>query len=132
VIELIWDKDASATVTGPSGASMTVGETSDFSPEDLTAVAAAACLMRTFLARARSRGESVLSYASTADVDVTRPGIPRIVIRCYVVTTEGGAPSEIEAMLRESLRLSPVCRMMEGSVECDADVRRLCGLGLPA
>jgi organic hydroperoxide reductase OsmC/OhrA len=127
-MELIWDKERSAIVTAPSGASITVGDTSDFAPEDLVAAAAAGCLMRTFLARAQAHGASVLSYASASYVGSTRPGsAPRVEIRCYVVTAEETSQLEIERLLSESILDAPVCRMLDGRIDCRADVRRLCG-----
>ena len=126
MVELIWDKDRSGTATAPTGASITVGGRSDFSPDDLLAAAAAGGLMETFLDRAAGADVSILSYASASHV--TDPGQePRVVIRCYVVTTEGASPVDVERLLRASLHDSPVCRMLRDAVTCQADIRCLCG-----
>ena len=128
MVELIWDKDRSGTATAPTGASMTVGERSDFSPDDLLAAAAAGGLMETFLDRAAGADVSILSYASASHVNPTGPGqAPQVVIRCYVVTTEGASPADVERLLRASLHDSPVCRMLRDAVTCQADIRCLCG-----
>ena len=127
MVELIWDKDRSGTATARTGASMTVGERSDFSPDDLLAAAAAGGLMEAFLDRAAGADVSILSYASASHV--TDPGQePRVVIRCYVVTTEGASPADVERLLRASLHDSPVCRMLGDAVTCQADIRCLCGV----
>jgi hypothetical protein len=128
MVELIWDKDRSGTATAPTGASITVGERSDFSPDDLLAAAAAGGLMETFLGRAAGADVSILSYASAAHVTPTGPGHEsHVVIRCYVVTTEGGSPADVERLLRASLHESPVGRMLGDAVTCQADIRCLCG-----
>lgn len=128
MIELIWDKERSAIATAPGGASITVGERSDFSPEDLIATAVAGCLMRAFLELAHARGASILSYASASHLDAPRSDrTPRVEVRCYVVAAEESSQVQIEQLLLEALRQSPLCRMLEGRIDCRADVRRLCG-----
>ena len=128
MVELIWDKNRSGTATAPTGASITVGERSDFSPDDLLAAAAAGGLMEAFLDRAVGADVSILSYASASHVALTGLGQePRVVIRCYVVTTEGSSTADVERLLRASLHDSPVCRMLGDAVTCQADIRCLCG-----
>jgi organic hydroperoxide reductase OsmC/OhrA len=129
VIELIWDRGRSGTATAPTGASITVGEASDFSPDDLIAAAAAGCLMRTFLARASAAGVPVLSYASASHVE-TSGGVktPQVMIRCYVVTTDSTSAPGVDELLLESLRESGVCQLLGDAVTCQADIRRLCGV----
>ena len=127
MVELIWDKERSAIVTVPTGASITVGDSSDFSPEDLLATAAAACLMRAFLGRAQAAGMPILSYASASYVEGRRSESARVILRCYVVIGEDGSPDDVRRLLKESLQESPVCSVLAGATECRADIRRLCG-----
>ena len=49
MIELVWDADRSGTCMSSDGASLTAGDLAAWSPDDLLAMAAASCLMRTFL-----------------------------------------------------------------------------------
>ncbi|HYN10928.1 MAG TPA: OsmC family protein [Vicinamibacterales bacterium] len=128
MIELIWDRGRSGTATPPGGASITVGDASDFSPDDLAATAAAGCLMRTFLRRAEEVRVPILSYASAAHVESPKgTGPAQVVIRCYVVAAEGSSAPEIQSLLRESVSQSPICRMLGDCVTCQADIRCLCG-----
>jgi uncharacterized OsmC-like protein len=128
MVELIWDRGHSGTITAPSGASVTVGESSDFSPEDLAATAVGGCVMRTFLQRAEESHVPILSFATTADVEpCDRGGYARIVARCYVVAAEGASHRRIQELLRESVSESPICRMLGERVTCQADIRCLCG-----
>jgi hypothetical protein len=126
--ELIWDRGRSGTATAPSGASVTVGEASDFSAEDLAATAVAGCVMRTFLRRAEDSRVPILSFATASDVEPgDPPGQSRVVLRCYVVAAEGASHHQIEALLCESIGESPVCRMLGERVTWQADIRCLCG-----
>jgi hypothetical protein len=83
--------------------------------------------MDAFLALASDSGLSVLSYASASDVETRKSGTDRVVIRCYVVVAEGVTTADVERLLRESVRRSPVCRMLGDSIVCRLDVRQLCG-----
>ena len=128
MIELIWDRGRSGTATAQSGASITVGDASDFSPDDLLAASAAGCLMRTFLQESSEARVPILSYASASHVEAPeRSGPARVVIRCYVVAAEGSSPSEIQSLLRTSVTESPICRLLGDGVTCQADIRCLCG-----
>jgi uncharacterized OsmC-like protein len=127
VVELIWDAGRTATATAPTGPSITIGDGGgDVSPEDLVAAAAAGCLMRTFLDLADETGVPVLSYGSASEVDASGDP-PRVVVRSYVVTTDGVQEQTIRRLLRESISASPVCRMLDGRLLCQLDVRCLRG-----
>jgi uncharacterized OsmC-like protein len=127
MIELIWDRGRSGTVTAPSGASVTAGESSDFSPEDLAAAAVAGCLMRTFIQRAEDSAVPILSFAVASEVQPDDPRRARVDVRCYVVAAEGASHRRIEELLEESVSESPVCRMLGELVTCQMDIRCLCG-----
>ena len=128
MIELIWDRGRSGTATVQTGASITVGDASDFSPDDLLAASAAGCLMRTFLQESSEARVPILSYACASHVEsVEHSAAARVVIRCYVVAAEGSSPSEIRALLRLSVAESPICRMLGDGLMCQADIRCLCG-----
>lgn len=128
MIEFIWDRGRSGTATAPNGASITIGDAADFSPEDLIAAAAAGCLMRTFLRRADEAGMPILSYASASHVGAPeRDRRCRVVIRSYVVVPESVWPQAVDDLLSDSITQSPICGMLGNSVTCQADIRRLCG-----
>jgi uncharacterized OsmC-like protein len=126
VVELIWDAGRTATANAPVGTTITIGDGGGFSPDDLLAAAAAGCLMRTFLDLADQTGVPVLGYGSAADVDASADP-PRVVVRCYVVTTDGVPERTIRRLLRESIGASPVCRMLGGRLLCQPDIRCLRG-----
>lgn len=127
MVELIWDSGTTGTATARAGASITVGDTADFSPEDLVAAAVAGCLMRTFLERAGDAHVPILSFAATSRVERSdqRDSFP-VLVRCFVVASADSSESEIHRLLQEALRGSPVCRMLGGRVVCQPDVRCLC------
>lgn len=128
MIEFIWDRGRSGTATAPNGASITVGDAADFSPEDLIAAAAAGCLMRTFLRGADEADMPILSYASASHVGPSESDAHRrVVIRTYVVVPESASPRAVGDLLRDSITQSPICGMLGNSVTCQADIRRLCG-----
>ena len=126
MVELIWDAARSGTLNAPMDRSVTIGDGADFSPEDLMAASVAGCLMRTFLDLADETGISVLSYGSAAEVD-TSEDPSRVIVRCYVVATDGVPDQIIRRLLRESVRASPVCRMLGGRIVCQPDIRCLRG-----
>jgi uncharacterized OsmC-like protein len=86
MVELVWDVSRVGTATAPSGASTTIGDDARFSPDDLLAMAAAGCHMRTFLRLAGDAEVPVFSYAATAHVEPGNASPPRVHVRSYVVT----------------------------------------------
>jgi uncharacterized OsmC-like protein len=126
VVELIWDSGTTGTATAPAGASITIGDAADFSPEDLVAAAAAGCLMRTFLELAGDAHVPILSYGSASHVERSDPrqAFP-VLIRCFVVASAAVSESEIRRLLRDAVSASPVCRMLGSRVICQPDVRSL-------
>jgi uncharacterized OsmC-like protein len=125
MIELIWDSGRLATTTAPSGASATVGEGADFTPDDLIAIAAAGCLMQTFLRLAEEARLPLLSYAATARVAAGASALPRVVIRSFIVVAEPAVEGHVRDLLNQAYEASPVCRMLGDRVSCETDVRRL-------
>ncbi|MGE5833539.1 MAG: OsmC family protein [Acidobacteriota bacterium] len=128
MIELIWDAASTGTATTSAGASITIGDAADFSPEDLVAVAAAGCLMRTFLKLADAAGVPVFGYAAVSQVESSgSASSSHVLVRCSVVSSGDISEAQLRRLLQEATDASPVCRMLAGRVVCHADVRCLCG-----
>jgi uncharacterized OsmC-like protein len=128
VIELIWDAASTGTAMTSAGASITIGDAADFSPEDLVAAAAAGCLMRTFLKLADTAGVPVFSYAAASQVESSESASSsHVLVRCSVVSSGDVSEAQLRRLLREATDASPVCRMLAGRVVCQADVRCLSG-----
>ena len=128
MIELIWDAASVGTATTLVGASITIGEAADFSPEDLVAAAAAGCVMRTFLRLADDARIPILGYTAVSRIESPEPeAASKVRVRCSVVTSEDVSEAEVRRLLREAVNASPISHMLGGRVVCQADVRCLCG-----
>jgi len=127
MIELVWDADRLGTATAPSGATMTVGEHAHFSPDDLLAMAAASCLMRTFLRLADEGAARILSYAATAQAApaCASDAAPHVTIHAYLVAPAGTDTRDLEDRFRRSTQVSPITRLLGDRVTATAEVRVL-------
>jgi organic hydroperoxide reductase OsmC/OhrA len=124
MVELVWDSERAGTVLTSSGAVTTVGESGTFAPDDLICMAAAGCLMQSFLTRAERAHLPVLSYASTARLQ--HEGLsPRIHVKVYVVSA-GSDESRIHEACRTCLETSPMARLLGERLTVTCDVRILC------
>jgi len=126
MIELVWDTEQAGTAIAPSGASAIIGEGAPFSPEDLLAMAAAGCLMRSLLALATKAGVTLMSYAATAQVgahDAT--GEPQIVVHGYVVASSGCDEHLVHQLCRASVQRSPMARLLGPRLTSTWDIRVL-------
>ena len=123
VVELVWDSERVGTAIVPSGATLRVGDDAAMSPDDLIAMSASACLMRTFLALAAQSGARASSYASTATFDAASAGAPRVIVHAYVVapTPEDGAP--LEALFAQAQQRSTICHLLGSHLTATVDVR---------
>lgn len=124
MIELVWDSKKTGTVTSASGTTLVVGEDAPFSPEDLLAMAAATCFMRTFVGLAEADAVPILSFVATARVEEAA-GTPTIHIRSFVAAPVG-RDGRVLDLLTRAARISPVCRMLEGRVTTTPVIQRLC------
>lgn len=124
MVELVWDVSRVGTATAPSGASATVGDGASFSPDDLLAMAAAGCHMRTFLQLAGDAGVPVLSYAAAAHVEAG-PDAPRVHVRAFVVAPGAATVARLRELMDRAARLSPVSRALGDRIRVQADIRVL-------
>lgn len=112
--ELVWDGERRATGLTPEGASVVVGRTEGWEPEQLLASAADSSLMMAFLARAERAGIEILGYVSSARVthdDRDPEGVRLTLAPCVVVAdAEGIAP--VRRLLADALAHSPVGRSL--------------------
>jgi organic hydroperoxide reductase OsmC/OhrA len=128
MVELVWDVSRVGTATAPSGASATVGDDATYSPDDLLAMAAAGCHMRTFLRLAGEAGVPVLSYAAAAELEPAGAATaPRVRVRTYVVAPGSVARSRLTALLDLAALNSPVSQALGGRVLFQSDIRVLAG-----
>lgn len=127
MVELVWDVSRVGTATAPSGVSATVGDDAAYSPDDLLAMAAAGCHMRTFLRLADDARMPVSSYAATAHVDAGGASAPRVHVRAYVVLPGDVRESQAAALLEQAARISPVSRALGDRVRFQSEIRVLRG-----
>ena len=125
MVEIIWDAERSGTATAPSGATARVGDESAFAPDDLLAMSAGACLMRTFLAEAAREHLPVLSYASTAAVEPGPDGRATVAVRAYVMTGSAGHRQRLQDLFDEARRHSAICGLLGDQVTSVMDVKIL-------
>ena len=127
MIELVWDTARVGTATSSSGATLTVGDHSAFSPDDLMAAAVASCVMRTFLRRASEGGLSILSYAATAQT--CGPGqsadAPAVVVHVYLLAPAGADARRLTDLVAESAQASPIAQRLACRPAVTSDVRVL-------
>jgi organic hydroperoxide reductase OsmC/OhrA len=127
MIELVWDDIRRGTATSSSGRTVAVGEQADFSPDDLLALAAATCLMRTFLRLATEEQAPLLSYAATAraapacELDVR----PHITIHAYLVAPSAADQRDLTDRFARSVTVSPIARLLDDVLTVTSEVRVL-------
>lgn len=127
MIELVWDQQRAGTATIPAGRGLGVGEGTDFSPEELLAIAAAACLMRTSVRLAAEAGVEILSFAATARLDTNgMPPATRMHVRAQMVTADAVPEPRTLELWNKALCESPVARVLGDHLVAEVEVTRLC------
>jgi len=125
VIELVWDTACAGTATAPSGAVLAVGEGVAWSPENLLALSAASCLMRTFLTMAAAEHLDVLGYVAAAGVEGSLPDSRAIRVRsCVVVPTDIPAARVLDVCSRATAA-SPVASMLGSRLRHVPEISRI-------
>jgi organic hydroperoxide reductase OsmC/OhrA len=129
MIELVWDARQQGTGRGTSGASLRVGADTHFSPEDLLGLAAAGCLMKTFLTLAEEAALPFLSYLSTAElVPGEQPDRPlRMCVRTYVTAANEADRRRLERVVARARRDSPIASLLGDRVEIISECSVLAG-----
>lgn len=127
MVELVWDAEHIGTAVTSSGASAKVGDRAPFSPEDLVAMAAASCLMRSFLQLAEQVRLPILSYASTARLESgPGPTPPRVAVHVFVVASSCTDEQTLRDLCQASAAASPIAQLLGNRVTLTCDVRVLC------
>jgi uncharacterized OsmC-like protein len=126
MIELVWDQQGAGTATAASGHCVAVGEGAEFSPDELLAASAAACLMRTSVRLATASGVDLLGFTATAQLntDATLPA-PRIDVRARMVTSDEVPEARMLGLWNRVLRESPVARLLGAGLCAEIEVLRL-------
>jgi organic hydroperoxide reductase OsmC/OhrA len=124
VTELVWDASRVGTATAASGATLSTGDGTDWTPEELLAAAAAACLMRSFLQTAEGAAFEVLGYVTAADVSERED---RIHLRVCIVVEGEDAAREACALCVASIAGSQIARLLGERLVVDVTARCLCG-----
>jgi organic hydroperoxide reductase OsmC/OhrA len=127
VIELVWDADRTGTATAPTGAVLKVGEGVAWSPENLLALSAATCLMRTFLRMAADEHVDVLGYVAAASLE---PGIPlaqAVRVRSCVVVPTGVPTSRVLDLCCRATTASPVATTLGDRLRHVPEISRIDG-----
>lgn len=125
MVEIVWDAEQCGTAIAPSGEKARVGDGSAFSPDDLLAMSAGACLMRTFLAAAARERLPVLSYVSTAAVEPRRDGRAQVAVHAYVMTASADHRRRLEDLFEDARRTSSICGLLGDHVTASVDVKAL-------
>jgi uncharacterized OsmC-like protein len=127
MIELVWDEIRRGTATSASGHTIAVGEQADFSPDDLLALATAACLMRTFLRLADEERAPLLSYAATARAAPACASNvrPHVTIHAYLLASSAADRASLTDRFARSVRLSPIARVLGDDITVTSEVRVL-------
>jgi organic hydroperoxide reductase OsmC/OhrA len=128
VIELVWDASLAGTATAASGATLSVGERTDWEPDELLAAAAAACLMRTFLRAAEKEPVDILGYVTAGHI--VQPGC-QVRLRVCIVTEDARAARMAYALCLGALEASPVAQFLGDRLEVDVSARSLGGSAVP-
>jgi organic hydroperoxide reductase OsmC/OhrA len=124
MIELVWDNDRSGTCVSSDGACLTAGDLAAWSPDDLLAMAAASCLMRTFLQIAAKEHVPVLGYVASASTNTSDSGVAVHVESCVVVDGECDQQRASD-MLQRARGTSVVGRALGNRLTVHAAVRVL-------
>jgi uncharacterized OsmC-like protein len=128
MVELVWNSERSATALTSSGTLTEVGSPGAFVPEDLVCMAAASCLMRTFLALAKNVSLSILSYASTARVQsASAAARPRVFVNVYIAVSTSVDASVAHRLCRASADASTVAQLLGDRLTVACDVRVVSG-----
>jgi organic hydroperoxide reductase OsmC/OhrA len=125
VIELVWDAGRTGTATASPGAVLSVGEGTAWSPENLLALSAAACLMRTFLRLAADQHVPVLGYVAAASLEADSPGTSAIRVRSCVVVPTAIATSQALELCHRATVASPVAALLGDRLRHAPEVSRI-------
>ncbi|GEM_PF-4056492 len=127
MIELVWDERRVGTATTPGGHSLTVGEQAAFSPDELLAIAAASCLMRTCIRLADTSGIELLSFTATAEAtgDCTAGHAPQVTLRVHLVVSDRVPVSHVSAFWTRAVRQSPIATLLGTRLAIHHDITRL-------
>jgi len=112
--EIVWDNGESGTAVTEAGASLTVGPGSEWAAEHLLTLAAATCLMTTFLHLAAEEGLQVLGYVSSGRLEVPPDPeeVPRVVLAPCIVIARNDDTHAARRLCHQGRRQSPVCRTL--------------------
>jgi len=128
MIELVWDNGRVGTVLAPSGASSTVGDGADYTPDDLLAIAASAALMREVLEDTDRLQIPVLSFTATGCV-IPRPepagAPPRVEVRVFMMLRRVADTARATAAIDHARASSPICRLLGTQLHVQSDIRAL-------
>ena len=126
MVELVWDQRQVGTATTSAGHSLCVGGDSSVPPEDLMAMAVAACLMRTCLRLAEEQGIDLLSFTAAAHVDGGGDAQAlRISLAAHLVTSSRVPESSLRALWDRAVRTSPVAVVLGAALDTALEVTRL-------
>ena len=112
MIELVWDSARRGTATTSTGTTLAVGEDVSWSPENLLALSAATCLMRTFLRLASGEGVPVLGYVAAARLEPGAVSTGTVSVTSCVVVPAGVLAEQVADLCSRTAAASPVASML--------------------
>jgi organic hydroperoxide reductase OsmC/OhrA len=125
VIELVWDSARRGTATTCTGTTLAVGEDVGWSPENLLALSAATCVMRTFLQLAADEGVPVLGYVAAARVDPGDVSTGTVRVTSCVVVPAGVLAEHVADLCSRTAAASPVASMLGDRLHHVSEISRI-------
>ena len=125
VIELVWDSARRGTATTSTGTALAVGEGVGWSPENLLALSAATCLMRTFLRLASDEGVPVLGYIAAARLEPGAVSKGTVSVTACVVVPAGVLAERAADLCSRAAAASPVASMLGDRLHHVSEISRI-------
>ena len=125
VIELVWDSARRGTATTSTGTTLAVGEDVGWSPENLLALSAATCLMRTFLHLASDEGVPVLGYVAAARLEPGAPSTGTVSVTNCIVVPAGVLAERVADLCSRTEAASPVASMLGDRLHHVSEISRI-------
>jgi len=125
VIELVWDSARRGTATTSTGTTLAVGEGVAWSPENLLALSAATCLMRTFLRLASDDGVPVLGYVAAARLEPGAASTATVSVTSCVVVPAGVLAARVADLCSRAAAASPVASMLGDRLHHVSEISRI-------
>jgi organic hydroperoxide reductase OsmC/OhrA len=111
--QVVWDTGGSGIAMTPDGETMRLGDTGEWTPDALLALAAASALMQTVLRMASDADIDILGYVSTVRVEsAAETSLPCIQLCPCVVISNDEEEALVRELCRRAAEQSPIARLL--------------------